>query len=243
MSSATRVTALSLPAASLAVTSTWPAVPCARATVGVTLQLPEAETLVRSTSALPGIFTVMVSPGEAPLPLITGRATIVRPSPLMPESLAASSTAAGAAGATASTVSLPLRPFCKSVAVTIVPSGSALARLRLQLPLAPTATEPTWVVVPAVSTIVSPGWPVPATVRPLVGATHGTRPLTVAVPGALMLPATSVCTACSTVASASGAARLSRQEPSPSTVASPTLVPAALSTTRAPGEPVPETKP
>ena len=240
MVSATKVSALVLPAESVALTRTEPLLPWGTARLGVTLQLPSAATRVLSSSSVTGMRTAMVSPGLAPLPRSVGVASEVRPSPSVPESLAGSSCAAGAPGGWASTVSESDRPFCWSTAVTTVPLASALAGVKLHLPSASMSTVPS-VVPPALSTSVSPARPVPARPRPLVGRMRGTAALTGSVSAALVLPATSSCVALSTVPSASGASSAMRQLPSAATRAVPTMPEPWVRVTVAPGSPLPET--
>ena len=74
--------------------------------VGDTSAAPAAATVVVSTSLVPGMVTVMVSPGT-PAPLMVGVVSLVMLSVLLlPVSLAAATSAAGAAGGMASTVSV-----------------------------------------------------------------------------------------------------------------------------------------
>ena len=240
---ATEVAGLELPAGSVAVTWAEPVVPWGRATVGLTLQEPLGPTCVVRSSAVAGMRTRMVSPGVAPLPLMTGVETLVWPSPGVPESLAGSSWAAGAAGGRASTVSLEDRPLCWLVAVTGVAWARAVEGVKLQLPSAPTTTEPRAVPLPLVSTTVLPGRAVPAITRPSVGRMKGTLALTVSVSAALVLPAASSCVALSAVPSASGAASAMRQAPSAPTSVVPSTPAGLRSVSTAPASPEPLTAP
>ena len=240
MTSASSVSALALPAASVAPMRTGSLLPWGSASVGLTLQLPLAETWVVRTSPVTGMRTVMVSPGLAPLPRITGSTSRVRPSPGVPESLAGSSCAVGAAGGCASTVSASDRPFCWSTTVTTVPCASAAAGVKLHLPSASMSTLPS-VVLPVLITSVSPARPVPLRVRPLEGRMKGTAALTGSVSAVLTLPAASVCVAESTVPSASGASSATRQVPSAATRAVPSALLPCVRVTSAPGSPLPDT--
>ena len=230
-----------LPAGSVAVRVALPLVPWGRATVGRRLHEPSAATWVVSSSPVAGMRAVMVSPGVAPAPLRVGVVTLVRPSPRVPESLAGSSRAWGAAGGCASTVSLEDSPLCWLVAVTEVPLTSGVAGVRLQVPSAPATTEPSAVPVLVVSTTVLPGRAVPASNCPLVGRMKGTLALTVSESGALVLPAASSWVALSTVPSGCAAASVTRQVPSAATSVVPNTPAGLRSVSTAPGSPVPLT--
>ena len=122
----TVVAGLVLPAGSVAVTRTFCS-PSASACVGVTLQVPSAATTVVRTSPV-GMVTVIVSPGVA-VPVMVGVVSLVVLSVLLtPVSLAAATSAAGAAGGVVSRVKPPAR------AGLILPAMSAMPVLVVQAP-------------------------------------------------------------------------------------------------------------
>ena len=108
---------------------------------------PAATTAVPSTVTPLGAYSVMVSPGVAPPPLMVGVLSLVMLSPRVPLSLATAKAAAGAAGGVVSMVSGKLVAGlvlpAGSVAVMLMvfkPSGSALVGVTVQVPSPATTT-------------------------------------------------------------------------------------------------------
>ena len=193
MVTGTVVAALVLPAGSVAVTVMLFS-PVPRAVVGVTDQVPSAATTAVLTSP-PGKVTVMVSPAT-PAPLMVGVVSLVMLSVLLaPVSLAAATSASGAAGGVVSmvtgTVVAGLVLPAGSVAVTLMlfrPSSSGLVGVTLQTPLT------------TVTVLTSPPGKVTVMVSPLVPV-----PLMVGV-ASLVMPSSLVLLSLAGSSTAAGAA-------------------------------------
>ena len=160
---------LTLPARSVAVTLRAFR-PLGSAVVGVALQLPSPSTTAVAMTLPLASLMVMVASGS-PVPLRVGVLSLVVLSPRVPVSLLGSSTAAGAAGAVVSIVTLTVPGAlvlpAGSVAVicsALVPCGKAVD-VMAQLPAASTTAVPSTVVpLGAYSVMVSPAVPVPTMV-------------------------------------------------------------------------------
>src|ERR671917_288304 len=220
--------------------------------VGSSVQVPSGATVAVPTTT-PSTVTVTVAPGS-PVPVIVGvLSEIVDPS--------AGLSTTGASGTVVSTVNvtvsdagdvLPAGSVC--VAVTVwSPSASGVVTSRLQVPSGATVVVPTTVPSMVTSTV-APGSPVPvivgvesAVTSPSAGdgTTGGSGAVvsTVKVTGSdagETLPAASVCvavTVCEPSPRASGTT--SDQVPSGATVVVPTVTPSTVTSTVAPGSPVP----
>ncbi len=197
MVTGTMAGALTLPAGSVAVTLTF-VVPSGNAWMGVTLQLPLPATTAVSTSPV-GNVTVMVSPA-VPVPLISGVVSRVMLSVLLvPVSLAAATSAAGAAGPVASMTNATV------VAALVLPAGSVAVTLTLAAPSAKAWVGVTLQVPLAATTVVSTS-PVPGMVTVMVSPGVAPAPLMVGVVSVVRLSVLLVPVSLMTATSAAGAA-------------------------------------
>src|SRR5918998_257113 len=220
--------------------------------VGSSVQVPSGATVAVPTTT-PSTVTVTVAPGS-PVPVIVGvLSAVISPS--------VGEVTTGASGAVASTVNvlvgdagdvLPAASVC--VADTVCsPSASGSVSARLQVPSGCTVVVPTTAPSTVTSTV-APGSPVPVTVGVVSeivdpfaglsttgasGAAVSTVNVTVSDAGDV-LPAGSVCVAVTVWSpSASGVVTSRLQVPSGATVVVPTTVPSMVTSTVAPGSPVP----
>ncbi len=206
--------ALVLPAASVAVTLTT--VPSGSGVAGLKLQLP--------------LLSTVACPIGLPLPSVSvtvlfGSAVPVRTLPLL-------ALTTGVGGATASTVVLPCGPVLPAAscatALTTVPSGSAVAGVKLQLPLPSAVVCPIGLPLPSVRITVAPASAVPVIVVPLLGSSTGAgggSASTVMAAWGPVLPVASVAVATITVPSGSGVPGVKLQLPLPSAVTWPIGLP------------------
>ena len=239
--------------------------PAANAAVGVTLHVPFAATTVVSTVAS-GNDTRIVSPA-LPVPDSVGVSSLVRLSPRIPESDAASSRITGAAGPVVTIDSARLVAGetlpAGSVAVidsVLTPEASSVAGVALQVPSAATivvSTEPPG----RLTRIVSPAVPVPEIVgvaslvmlspgapesedglSTAVGAAGAVASIvTVRLAAGEVFPAASVAVALRTFApEASAVVGVTLHVPLAATVVVSTVPPGSVTRIVSPASPVPE---
>src|SRR5450830_1761273 len=155
-----------LPAGSVSTTWACPVVPSGSAVVGVTFQVPSLPTVVVSTSPVPGIVTLTVSP-TSPVPMMFGLVLLVMPSPLTPLSVVGSSWAVtGGAllsivSATLAVLELPSKSVSTTCATPLVPSANGVVGVTVQVLFGPTVVVSTSPVPGIVTEILSPATPVP----------------------------------------------------------------------------------
>ena len=253
-----------LPAASVAV-AVIAFAPVGSAAVGVTLHVPSAATVVVSTVP-PGRVTRIAWPA-VPVPEIVGVVSLVRLSPLVPESEVGSRRIAGAAGPVVTMLSVSVAAGdvfpAGSTAVTeiaLAPAARFALGVTLQLPLAATVVVST--VPPGSATrIVSPAVPVPEIVgvaslvmlSPLAPESDDGSRRTTGAAGAVVsivkvtlaegetLPAASVAVALKVAApAATGVVGVTLQVPLAATVVVSTSPPGAVTRIVSPEVPVPE---